>query len=301
MSWNKPSEAPKPVQKEKPNAMRGAIAGLAVVAILGVAAFFIFGGKDVKPKAEKVEKKPAQLAEVKPAAAPTAASNTVVKKVRLGKDWREKEIQRIEAKYGTNVPNNLKSHLYFLKHPPKLVMKPEIPYGYLNHSSERIMASVMVPEPGTFFVAQPEFGESFNLDFANALSADIDILPDDSDEVREVKQLVTQAKKELAEISQSEGKKPNEIMNEHAKALYELGHFQQNLEQTLQMVRDNPDMTDADVEDAFKAANEIRKKKGLSELRIPNLTRRMERLKKKLARELKREKKQNGKSQKEAK
>lgn len=282
----------------QPTAGRGAKSGvrsakkvlcalcLVLFAVLGIC-IWLFSGGDGAPKREAMKDR-GLIKEVTPAAVPT--NGVAATKAKRGhKDWREREIKAIEAKYGDNPPRDIKSYLYHLKNPPKKTYKPKIPYDYFRHPSERHIADMLLTEPGTEFVFKPEFGESFNQDFINAMLDKIEIEPGDSEEVRQVKEFVTNAKKEIAELVRSEGKKPSELMNEHATALYELGQYQKDLERTLLEAHRDAKQSDQDVEDMFRAANELRKKKGLPEKPIPNLSRRSAHLRKQMIRQQKKE------------
>ena len=85
--------------------------------------------------------------------------------------------------------------------------------------------------------------------------------------------------KEIADACKAGGKKPSEVLNEHATAMYELGQYQRNLEEELNKIRANPDLSDNDVEDFCKAANALLASKGLPQMPLPSLARRGIRLK----------------------
>ena len=275
MSWNKPSSAPQPPPKKSapPTLKRGLLAG-AIIVLLGAAALLLFRPSAATPKRE-APKDRGLIKEVTPAAAPTNAAPVPLKKRdHRTAAWREERIKKITDQYGTNLPPDLKSYVYYLRNPPQRSFKVKTPYAYLSHRSERDIADLLMAEPGTFMVIQPEYGESFNQDFANALLDKIEIEPDDSEEVRNVKEFVIAAKKEIADLVRSGGKLPNELMNEHAAMLFKMSGYEANLASELQKAKDNPDLTDADVEDMFKAANVLRKEKGLPEIALPNLSRR---------------------------
>ena len=264
--WNRSTSTPKPAPK-KPSAMRGVVAGLVVVVIASVCAV-IFMGKGEKP-VEKVEKERGHIKEATPAAAPKA----VPEKPKQGsKEWTDNYIKEMEGRYGTNMPVGLKTYIHYLKNPPQKTFKAMRRFKYLRHHSERVLAQMLTVEPGTYFLDKPEYGEDFNQDFINAMLDKIEIEPDDDEETKQVKEFVTNAKKELAALVKAEGRKPNEFLNEHAALMYDLGQFEENLAKELRDAENNPDMTDQDVEDIFRAANELRKKKGLAERKIPDLT-----------------------------
>lgn len=225
-----------------------------------------------KPKAEKPQK-PAE----KPIVTNTPAASPKVRQTEEEK--RAARLKRIRDKYGDNIPDNLKAVVYFLEHPPARHFKAQGSHGYFRHPSERQIAGVVFTEPGTYFVMKPEFGEAFDRDFLNALMDKIDINEGDSEEVRQAKEAMRDVKKEIADACKAGGKKPSEVLNEHATAMYELGQYQRNLEEELNKIRANPDLSDNDVEDFCKAANALLASKGLPQMPLPSLARRGIRLK----------------------
>ena len=275
MAWNRPhvdSQTKKPLRRERTvRPMRGVIAGAIVAVGAGIVAWLIWPSEDQQPNADST-KTVSHIREVKPATASKPEEQT---RGLTADEKRLKEIADIEARWaGKEMPIGIKTHLYYLKNPPKKTITVKVPFDYLRHTCERDIAGVGLAKPGSFFVVQPEYGESFDNDFINALLDHIEISPEDSDEVRETKQAVEALKKDIARICREEGKKPSEIMNEHAKTLFELGRFQENIEQELIKVRQNPDISDDDVKDFFEAANTMLKNKGLEQMKIPDLTHR---------------------------
>lgn len=247
--------------------------GLAIVLIGGGIWWWCAGREASVTKDDGPKKSGAFAKEVTPVVVPKQVAEE--KKPLTPEEDRAARLKRIYDKYGTNnIPDNLKAVVYFLKHPPKRTFKAQGTHQYFRHPSERQIAGVLFMEPGTFFVMKPEFGEAFNRDFANALVDKIEINDDDTDEVREAKETMTAMKKEIAELCGKEGKKPSEIMNEQAAAMYELGKYQRTLEEELDRIHANPDLTDKDVEDYCKAANELLASKGLPQMPMPNLARR---------------------------
>ena len=270
----KSSSQSKPIS---PAVIRSAVAGLIVVALAG--ALYLVISKDKAEEPVEEIKKSELIKEVQPA----IVQKPVVEeaKVLTKEEKIQKEISDLERLYaGKEMPQGVKTHLYYLKHPSKVSLRPSGPHDYLRHASEREIAGVVLVEPGTFFAVEPEFGESFDNDFAAALVDRVDISKDDSEEVRQVKNEVEQLKHDIAKMCRDEGRKPSEILTEHAKMMYELGRYQMELEDQLNAIRKNPEYSDADVEDFFAAANEMLKNKGLPEMKTPNLTRRAFKLQK---------------------
>ena len=212
----------------------------------------------------------AAVTNVPQASARSAPATVAVQK----QDSPEARLKRIRDKYGDNIPDNLKAVVYFLEHPPRRTFKSQGTHQYFRHSSERQIAGVVFTEPGTYFVMKPEVGESFDRDFASALVDKIDISEDDPEDVRMAKEQMTEIKREIAEKCGTEGKKPSEVMNEHAAAMYELGQYQRNLEEELDRIHADPELSDDEVEDFCRAANKLLESKGLPKMTMPNLARR---------------------------
>ena len=269
--------------KKSPSVMRGAFAALAVVALAAGAWWWIArsgGGEVAEP--EQPEARPQhQRQRVETPAAPTNAVPTPPTK----EEKRLAEIKYFEDKYGTNMPPGVKTHVYFLKNPPKTHYRIKGRFDYFRHPAERQIASLIAVEPGTFMLSPPEFGESFNRDFLASILDKTEILPDDDEETKAMKELVYDTKKQMVEIQKRDGKLPSEILTEHAQMLYELGQVEQNLENELAKVRNNPDVSDEDVEDLFRAANKIRESKGLPAQTVPDFSKRSIRLRRRLARQ----------------
>lgn len=254
--------------------MRGIVAGIVVVALAAAVALFLFKDKG-SVTVEKAAKKPTKVKEVTPAPAP----KTPEPERELTEDEKRlAEIKRLKEKFGDNMPAGLKMHIYYLENPPKTVIKLKNPYEFLQHPSEQEIASIINIVPGTEMIEKPEFGESFNRDFINAMLDKIEINDDDSEEVRQMKSDVAEAKKQIAKICKEEGKKPNQVMSEYATSLFELSKYKLNLEEELRAANNNADISNADLQDYYRAANKILEKKGLDPIEVPAFKGRARRL-----------------------
>lgn len=274
--WNKPkgaNGARSAAHRSSPSAWRGIAAG-ALVVVLAVGGYFAFFASSEKPQEKVVEKKKNTIQEVAPVKV-SPKETTPQKKELTKEEKRQKEIAEIEARYaGKEMPIGIKTHLYYLKNPPKISLKVTTPYDCLAYSSERSVAALVLTEPGTEFLDCLEFGEKFNQDFINALLSKNEPKEGDDDKTREMKKAVEEAKHEIARICKEEGKKPNEVMNEYAKTMYDLGKFERNLRDAINEARNNPDLSDSDVQDFFAAANKMREERGLPPMKVPSLARR---------------------------
>jgi len=274
MAWNQSTtlnNAPRKPSKPAPSWVKGALAGLLVVVLLGIAAFFIFGGKEEAPKEEKVEKKSTQLAEVTPSISTNGEDRAEKKENKAYADMtREEKLAYYRAKYGDSIPDNLKATVYFLENPPQKVFHPSKPeYDYFKHRCERRIAAMLMAKPGTFFFRPPEFDSRFDDEFQSAAIEKVEILDDDAEDVKELKRAVQETKDELIARAKA-GEKVSDIMNAEAKTLYDLGMYRHELQNQIAKVSNNPDMSDDDVRDFVKAANQMLEKKGAAPLRSPS-------------------------------
>ena len=290
MSWNR-QESKKEKGKSKHRGGRSRVPLVLLVPVvlllLGVAVWWA-----AMPRGDSAAPQPkephggGQIAEATPAAAPRTPEPAPKPNVRVPtKEERDAEfIRRCEERYGANMPPGLKTHIYYLKNPPKVTYEAMVSHKYLKHASERDIASVLLATPGTAFLNPTEYGEQFDQDFMAALFDPIKPEEGDSDEVRHNKEMVSALKKEIAELAKSTGRKPSEIMTEQNRMMYELGLFEKQLADDLVEAENNPDLSDSDVDDLFAAANILRKKKGLPEHAAPDLTKRTLRLRREMRR-----------------
>ena len=282
MSWNrqesKKSEEGKMKRRGGRSRVPLVLLVLVVLLLLGIAAWWVAMPRDDKAAPQpRAPNGGGQIAEVKSAVAPPPATKGQKEGKKLSR--RERELKEIRDKFGDNIPESLKATVYFLEHPPQQTFKVRSKASFLRHPSERQIEGVVLAEPGSFFVVKPEFGESFDQDFMTALLDKIEVNDDDSEETRAIKENVSAVKKEIAEICKREGRKPSEVMNEHAAAMYELGRFQRDLEEELDRIHANEEYSDKDVEDFCEAANRLLKAKGLAPIQHLDLTRRSFRIK----------------------
>lgn len=279
MAWNKPSNngsAKTPDSRRRQAgttvAVRGAVAGVIVAVGVGVALWMSFRGDD-DSSASAQDKISRKIAEVAPHI-PT--NSTIVAQTPRKQTPDEKRLAQIkfyEDKYGTNMPKQIETLVYFLKHPPERIFEADVPFKFLKNPCDRQIASLMSVPPGSYFLVQPQYGESFNRGYQATFMDKVEILPGDDEATVAVKNLVNDTKSQIAEIVRNEGKKPNEIMNEHAQYMYELGALEEQLRAEIRKARRNTDISDTDFEDLIAAANVLRKRRGLPEQKVPSLSR----------------------------
>lgn len=253
---------------------------LALLAILGGgAAWWLVNGRgNDAPPEEKPPRRGSMPKEARPEIPGRTSPGAKAPPPRRAPQSREEQLAWFRKKYGDDIPENLKTTVYFLEHPPTQVYKPlPRPEDVFKHQSEKTIAAVLLMKPGTFVMRRTVYDESFDVDFRRAMEDPTAIEDGDSDEDRELKKAVNEVKAEWAEQMRA-GKNPSELMNEAMDAAYELGKYRREIEAMLRETVDDPSMSDKDVEDFVKAANTMLKEKGLDEIAAPNLLRRQARL-----------------------
>lgn len=272
MAWNRADtssqSAARKASGKSPSLVKGAIAGLAVVAVLGLAAFFIFGGKDAKPKAEKVEKKPAKIAEVKPSAAPTAKRDgtAIHDPTNTLPPQKVGEIRNGYIKFGNGKLHKVNGVV------TNSLAHRRAKSSIFKHRSENIIAGLLALKPGDSLVGTPNYNGTFTKDFFDSLQDPIVVEPDDSDEHKELKRLVVDAKKSLKE-AMDRGEDVEKIIMDARRECQELARYKQVLQKDVYEYAMKEEVTDDDVDLFVQAANKMLENKGIAPMKVGPITR----------------------------
>ena len=267
------------VTAKKPSPIRGLVAGGLVIILAAVAYFAFFSGSE-KPQSDEVGKKPAKIKEVTPAAAPTnAVAKADEKPKRLTKKGTpipdkvqpdEKGILRYPNGQRWVDPNDL----HIVEHPkPKLLFK---------HTSENQIAVMLRLDPtrmAPFLIGKRRpYDERFVKDFKESLKeTPLVIDKEDTPEEAELRKAVIETKMELRDRMEA-GEDIAKIMNDTQKELDRLCQYHDDLKKEIREAMNNPELSDADVEDYVKAANQLLEKQGIKQFTMPKLINRQARL-----------------------
>ena len=277
MGGNSTPVKPK-VTAKKPSPVRGVIAGLVVVAAVCVAYFAFFSGSE-KPQVEIADKERGRIKEVTPAAAPKA--------VEEAKPEKPKRL----TKKGTPIPDKVQpdergilrypngqrwvdpNDLHIVEHPkPRLLFK---------HTSENQIAVMLRLDPtrmAPFLIGKRRpYDERFVNDFKSLKETPLVIDKEDTPEEAALRKAVIETKMELRERMEA-GEDIAKIMNDTQKELDRLCQYHDDLKKEIRAAMDNPELTDADVEDYVKAANQLLEKQGIKQFTMPKLINRQARL-----------------------
>lgn len=261
MSWNKPSSdsqsAARKAPKASPSLVRGVVAGL-VVAVLGIAAFFVFNGKSAKPKVEKSVKKPAQIEEVKPA----ANTNTVVEKLAENKGWQPPKGAYKDEKGNWRHPGGAMVYDPTKCKPAVSLRDPDERVLPFHHRSEKEIARLLMLEPGRPLFGSRRYDARFEQDFMESLKEPIVISETDSNEDKELKRLVKETKIEITDRMRA-GESLKDILEGTRNEFQRLAQYKRNLTKELAGQINSGALSESDLDDLVSAVNQMLKDKGL--------------------------------------
>lgn len=269
MSWNGSGYkngtggAKAPIRKAKsPSAWRGAVAGIAVVVVAVIGLWYVMSGK-MKPDDAEADAKNRTIKEVKSAAAPTNAAPVVAgKPKKVFKTYiDERGIERYEG--------GLRVVKHWVK-PPQDQMNTN-PHLFENHAEFEILGLVTT-KPGTFMLDIDYNKRTFEPAFIESLKHKIEILPDDSEEVKDQKLAVIEAKKTLEE-AYKRGEDVTAIMNEARKELVKLNRYREQLIETATEALSKDGTSDKDLNDWVDAMNKMLTDNGLKPVRQKEMAR----------------------------
>ena len=259
------------VGKRRPGAVRGLVAGLIIVAGAGIAAWLVIGRSEAprtpegpsghgKRTISDVSKPVVPAASVTNAAVQAAPRTPPKKEPKTYVDKRG--ILRYEG--GLRVVKKIVK-------PPEDQMNSNGPHLFENNAEHEILG-LMTTEPGTFMIDVKYDKRTFEKAFVESLKHTIEVLPDDTPEVREQKLAVIEAKAAL-EAAYKRGEDVTEIMNESRGELVRLNRYRDSL---IEMASENlskDGTTDKDLDEYVDAMNKMLKDNGIREIKHKELAR----------------------------
>ena len=144
-----------------------------------------------------------------------------------------------------------------------------------DHPLEHWLARFATIEPGEEILGEPEyvFNERFRRNIAAALANKIELSDADTEEDRELKMAVRDAKKELEQYIKA-GEDPCEILIATYKELQNLGLYKKELEAEVKRVVNDREATDEECEAILDAANIMLSERGCGTIKMPSIFKR---------------------------
>lgn len=266
MSWNKPTQ--EIVQRtNKTNKGRVWILSGSLLVALGMAAFILFHISDTPSEIEKERVANRQIKEVAP------QTNAVVHVVEEEEPEDPHKLSKKEKERGyyideRGVKRNCEGLRIPVKNAKKTVLKGKT--RRFKRQSDEYIAGVLEIAPGKQVLGFIPFGERFVQDFKNSLSEKIEILPEDDDYTKAVKESVIETREELKKRMEA-GEDVGKIMRDTRAELQKLGLYRNDLQRQVQGFLRKEDVTAKDKADFIKAANMMLSEKGLEPIKEPNM------------------------------
>lgn len=264
--WNRPS-ANQPMEKKNsakaPSRWRGIAAGLAIVIPIVALCLWMFSGDDDGPAQGTRRRAQGTIKEVTPAAAPKAEATQVPEKPT------ELPPQRVgEVRNGYRLLPNGRMHKVVGVVTCE-VARVSLAERVFDEPSDQNIASLMMIEPGDSLLGGSEdYYDDFNTTFLESLKTPIIITKDDTEEVKELKQAVIDARKELKDRLDA-GEDLTKVMRESREQMRELGLYRDEIEEQVKnIIADKGDLTKQDLKDLVGAANKMLEDRGAKPIEI---------------------------------
>lgn len=252
MAWNRPTErGPGTGNREQDKfPYRGLVIWAVVAFGAAVAAWFIWPSG--KTQQDTASPKRTHIKEVTPAVAPTNRFSDVNNSLQVLQP-RETNHTRRKA------PSTAK------KYPRRVIKRKPTTPSRFEHKTDDLIAHLLEVKPGAMMFGTIPF-EKYENEFRQSVADPIKINVDDSEEDKQLKQAVIDARKEIARQI-GDGRTFAEVMQETRQDLQRLGQYRMALEKELREIKKKDDVTDDDYQDFVKAANKMLEEKGAEPIR----------------------------------
>lgn len=273
MAWNRAdtssqSAARKPASKS-PSAVKGAIAGVVVVALAVAAYFLLFSSGPEKPK-DVENKKSSAIPVVTNACAATNAADGVADK---SEGWKPPKGAYQDERGRWRHPGGAMVYDPTKCKPSVSLRDPDEKVLPFRRRSEKEIARLLTHEPGRALFGTKRYDAKFEQDFMDSLKEPIIISDDDSDEDKRLKQMVKEAKIEITDRLR-DGEKLKDILEGTRKELVRLAEYKRNLNKEIIQQMQNSDLSDKDVDDFVAAANKMLTEQGVEPIKNIGLIKR---------------------------
>ena len=284
MGWNRPTSntvdatsSSHPSGRGKmPRLRRGLIAGAIVVLGAGLAAWILTNGEAASSPLQKKDR--GLIKEVTPAAAPKAAPIKVSQA-----DVLRRRYPGLKIPDGWDKPyppdayypdGRLRVHSRWVKSITNAVYtaykswEDEVfPEGGPNVE----IASILTMEPGETLIGEIVEDENFTREFLKSLATPVIASADDPDDVKALKKAVNETRIEL-KARHDAGEDIAKIMADTKRELQELWLYREEVGDMVAKAQfdANGELSDADTEDLYKAANMMLEGRGVKPLDMPS-------------------------------
>ncbi len=151
--------------------------------------------------------------------------------------------------------------------------RPRPAYAIFDSQAENEIACLLMTDPGTQFFGTPRYGEKFKNDFMKSCEHPIIISQNDSDYVKELKQLMIDTKIDLRN-RMAAGEDLGKIISDTREELQRLGIVKRDLQLTMKEMIHKEAMSEEDVDNIIASANKILADNGIAPLKMTPILKR---------------------------
>ena len=267
--WNRPNENKAEVVKRDGQSkahLKAIFAGLIVVCLGAAVAWWIVGSEPTPVRAGKDGKASKRIKEVKPARAQLATKPEPKQNPDVDKDGRPTKIGQIINGW-VKLPSG-RMHKVYGVHTAKVARVSLIERTFEN-PVDQDLAQLTTLEPGSEVVGDSsDYYENYKEQFLESCKTPVIIESDDSEEVKLLKQMVIDTRKELSDAL-SRGEDLTKIMRESREQLRELGLYKDELHRQIdKILEDGGELSENDIKDLRDAANLMLEERGIPPLHL---------------------------------
>lgn len=162
------------------------------------------------------------------------------------------------------------------RHRPKYAFnnpkrKPRAKYRIFNHRSENEIAALLMSSPGASMIGRPNY-HGLTEDFMKSCEEPIIVSKDDDEYTKRLKEDMIQAKIEVRQ-RMADGETLEQIIEETRGEFRKLSEYKRTLTKEVMDMIKKDDVSAEDIDSFVDAANKMLEAKGISPMKISNITR----------------------------
>ena len=251
MAWNRPSEAKPVAAKKKGTWQRGLLAGILVVALGSVAVWMM--RLPTEDEAREDAKKSRLIKETTPAKTKAQKAETV--------EQAKKPVQVEQLAAQKPVTNSVPRKLKLWEKGIRVPKTKPAPPKRFKYDAEEDIAFFLETEPGETIFGEIPFDHRFIAQLKESFKEPVEIKPDDSEELKQLKKAIQETKDDLQK-RMAAGEDIAQLFADSRHQLIELGNYRRDIINEMMEIAKSDDTPREDFEVYVKAVNAMLEKKG---------------------------------------
>lgn len=251
MAWNRPSESKSVAAKKKGTWQRGLLAGILVVALGSVAVWMM--RLPTEDEAREDAKKSRLIKETTPAKTKAQKAETV--------EQAKKPVQVEQLAAQKPVTNSVPRKLKLWEKGIRVPKTKPAPPKRFKYDAEEDIAFFLETEPGETIFGEIPFDHRFIAQLKESFKEPVEIKPDDSEELKQLKKAIQETKDDLQK-RMAAGEDIAQLFADSRHQLIELGNYRRDIINEMMEIAKSDDTPREDFEVYVKAVNAMLEKKG---------------------------------------